>query len=184
MSISYIMGFIVGVVLILALLAAIILFTMKMSTNKNEGFVAKYDERQNAARGTAFKWGFYTMMIGVSLASIYHMIFEGHEDSINPMYIDLLLLLIGLLVYASVSIWKNAYIGLNQTYKRSIITLGAIGVMNLGVGAMNLSLSFGRAITNLALGLMIVIICAEMMLKHHLDAKRASAEDADEDDEE
>lgn len=178
---AFVFGFVFGLAIVA--FAAWILgkFFLKKS------FVAEYDERQNAARGTAFKYGFYTMLAGNMAVYVYHL-FSDNTYLLDPVYTDIILVILGLLVYASVSIWKNAYVGINQTVKRSVWLLLGIGVMNIGIGVMNSNLSSKHVMSisyygiNFALGTLLVVICIEMLIKNRLDSAREEEADDDDDD--
>jgi len=179
MSPSYILGVIAGVIFGLAIVCIIFLLVKKLGHTTDEEFKAKYDERQDAARGKAFKYAFYAMLIGVAIELLYHVNCPEGFVPVEPIYLDMGIMLLGLLVYASVAIWKNAYIGFNQTYKRSVILLSVIAAINIVIGVMNFTASTTAGFINLLLGGAMAILCIEMVIKHRVDLKE-SDQDCDE----
>ncbi len=180
MSSSYVLGVLAGAVVAIAIVVLVVLLIKKVG-NTNGKFKAEYDERQNAARGKAFGYAFYAMLIAVGIELVYHVSCPTGFLTLNPMYFDISALMLGLLVYASVSVWKNAYIGINQTFKRSAVLLLLIAVFNLVIGYINLRSAGGPSgFVNILFGILIIVICIEMAIKQHLDSKHAD-DDAGED---
>ena len=178
MSSSYVLGVLAGAVVAIAIVVLVALLIKKVG-NTNESFKAEYDERQNAARGKAFGYAFYAMLIAVGIELVYHVAFPAGFLTLNPMYFDIGALFFGLLVYASVSIWKNAYIGINQTFKRSTILLLLIAAFNIAIGLINHESGSASGYVNILLGILIIVICIEMAIKQYLDSK-TSDDDSDE----
>ena len=178
MNTSYIFGVLAGAVVAIVIVVVIALLIKKLG-NSNDGFKAEYDERQNAARGKAFGYAFYAMLIAVGIELVYHVACPDGFLTLNPMYFDISTLFFGLLVYASVAIWKNAYIGINQTFKRSVILLLIIAAFNLVIGYINHENGSQSGFVNILLGGLIIVICIEMAIKHYLESKNPD-DDSDE----
>ncbi|MBO4678365.1 MAG: hypothetical protein J5626_01700 [Lachnospiraceae bacterium] len=178
MNSTRLLGICAGVIVGIAIVALVATLIKKVG-NTNESFKAEYDERQNAARGKAFGYAFYAMLIAVGIELVYHVAFPTGFLTLNPMYFDIGALFFGLLVYASVSIWKNAYIGINQTFKRSTILLLLIAAFNIAIGLINHESGSASGYVNILLGVLIIIICIEMAIKQYIDSKN-SDDDSDE----
>ncbi len=118
---------ILGVVIGLLLAVLLIVFS-----HTDHGLTGNYDERQELQRGRGGKYGLFSMLFFNCL------IFILEQGGINlPMsggYAAMLSALLGVGVYATYCIWKDAYLALNQKAGHFIIIFLAIGIMNLIIG--------------------------------------------------
>lgn len=122
-NMAYGLGFTVGLMCV----AAACLLLKKRHQSKGEE--CKYDERQEAARGRAFKMGFFALMgyeIVVGVGTLV-METEWFVDSFAHCIVG-----IGFAttVFACKCIMEDAYYALNRNRKATLIVLAAIGVMN------------------------------------------------------
>ena len=118
---SYILGFIVGL-----LLVAVIVLLYKKATGTS---AAEYDERQQMLRGIGYKYAYFTLLgIGVVAMLIMEL---GIKLPINGLLLYFAGILISLLVYVGYCVRKDAYLGLNQNYNRYIALCVAVAVFNL-----------------------------------------------------
>ena len=93
-----------------------------------------FDERQERARGQAYKYGFWTLVVCLFL--------YGFSDQIFGRWCDVLtgaMLCIGaaLMVFASVCIVKDAYLSLKEKPRSVMTLLVVVSALNLAIGAMN-----------------------------------------------
>ena len=110
---------------------------------------AKYDERQTAVRGRAFKWGFITLIV-TFVAYMYGL---ESWSWMEPTVGCAMCLLAGIGVFAVISLYKGAYHWITENAKISYLVWLIAGGLNLadviigkdifdgaqlGVGAMNL----------------------------------------------
>ena len=94
-----------------------------------------FDERQERARGQAYKYGFWTMMACLLLYGFSDMVLGRWCDVITGV---MLCAAPALMVFASVCIVKNAYLSLKEKPRKIMTLLTVIAALNLGIGGMNL----------------------------------------------
>jgi len=92
-----------------------------------------FDERQELARGKAYQYGFMTLMACVVL--------YGAADSICGKFCDTLTgcticIGIAMVVFASICIWKDAYMSLREKPGTIMIVFGIVTVINLAIGVL------------------------------------------------
>ena len=122
------MGFLTGIVTGCCLL---ILFIRR--SKRNGSGKCTFDERQQIVRGQGFKYGFFAWMIYDGICIVTDI---GLEEQFMDLSLTLLSgMLIGLVVYASYSIWNDGYISLYQSQKRIMLILAAAGILNLACAA-------------------------------------------------
>lgn len=92
------------------------------------GIASKYDERQQAARGKAYRNAFWTLIGYISLWYVLDVC-----DVVLPRMEYLLLggILLGLMVQIISSVMMDAYYGLNDDPKKFMTTLAVLDVFNL-----------------------------------------------------
>jgi phage-related holin len=116
MSGSFLLGFLLGFSGVLTVAVIFLLIKYKTGTLKE-----KYDERQTAKRGVAFKIGFFTMLIaGAIIAAIDTLLYN---KGLNQMTAMLITLCIGAAAFACYSVWSDAYVGINHKNKKSTYLL-------------------------------------------------------------
>lgn len=124
-SLGYIFGLLVGILVGVGVIA--LLFKLKVMD-------LTFDERQERARGQAYKYGFWTLVVCLFL--------YGFSDQIFGRWCDVLtgaMLCIGaaLMVFASVCIVKDAYLSLKEKPRSVMTLLVVVSALNLAIGAMN-----------------------------------------------
>ena len=138
-----------------------------------------FDERQERARGQAYKYGFWTLL---SCLLLY-----GFSDQIFGRWCDVLVgamlcIAAALLVFASVCIVKDAYLSLKEKPRAVMTLLTVVSILNLGIGIMNWKhgrvveggvLTFGSV--NGICGVMTLVILV-VYLVNYLLAKREDGE--------
>ena len=117
-DIAYILGLVCGLAVV-----AIICLVFRVRRVKHGGAkTVEYDERQMAARGKAYKAGFFT-------ALLYHLIFAALSVTEIPFFQSVTGMLLGSFlgigVFAVTAIRHDAYLGLNEN-KRSFLVLGIV----------------------------------------------------------
>ena len=115
-------GVISGVSLVL-----IVIFVRKL-TKKNTG---EYDERQIAARGVAYKYGFFAMML---YEFIYGMLAAAGVRRTDEAIGAILGIFVGVTVFGVTAIVKDAYLTRNDTPKQTAVSLALVTLGNLLVG--------------------------------------------------
>lgn len=111
-GLAMILGVICGILIV------VIIFAIKGIRNKGR---AKYDERQIAVQGKAYKTAFFTMLI---LAGLYVSIdLVGIDLPVQPSLAVFTIIVISVCVMATPMILKDAYFELHDNRKRIIIGL-------------------------------------------------------------
>lgn len=165
MNIYYLLGVICGVALGLVLVAGLMWLTRKLGGKID--FDCKkgaYDERQLLARGEAYKYAFFTLMIGMVIVSLMEEI--AGISLFMSMAGVWIVICIGLAVFATICIVKDAYMSLYENVKGVVIMFSAVAIINIGVAVGNLAdgmplmengaLSVGC--TNLIVGVLFIYI--------------------------
>ena len=94
-----------------------------------------FDERQERARGQAYKYGFWTLLTCLLLYGFSDMVLGRWCDVITGA---MLCIAAALMVFASGCIVKDAYLSLKEKPRRIMTLLAVITAMNLFIGGMNL----------------------------------------------
>ena len=124
-SLGYIVGIVVGILVGVGIVA--LLFKLKVMD-------LTFDERQERARGQAYKYGFWTLLTCLLL--------YGFSDMVLGRWCDVLVgamlcIAAALMVFASVCIVKDAYLSLKEKPRAVLTTLTVVTALNLVVGVMN-----------------------------------------------
>ena len=141
--------------------------------SKDKSIKAKYDERQIAARGIAFKYGFFTNVILVS--ALYFAESMGLKFYINSAIVSII---ISCGVVLTISILKDAYVAINENKGRVITILALLSLINIGIGVAsvkNNSESALMAAYNFMAGALLIYTLVIMLIKSVID-KRGAAE--------
>ena len=93
-----------------------------------------FDERQERARGQAYKYGFWTLMGCLLLYGFSDMVLGRWCDVITGV---MLCVAAAMMVFASVCIVKDAYLSLKEKPRQVMTLLTVISILNLGIGFMN-----------------------------------------------
>ena len=113
-------GFVVGIII------AFICLTKLNNDGKSK---TKYDERQKAVRGDAYRYAFFATIIACFVVMLLSTIdgllnIFGKEVYCIPIFV-------GLLVQISYAIFNDGYVGLNTNMKRFIIFMILITLVNI-----------------------------------------------------
>ena len=95
----------------------------------------EYDERQVLARGRAFMWGFFTLMICLMVYGMLDMLIDRWCDTLTGCIICICA---ALLVFASICIKQDAFAGIGRNRKRNQTVLLVLTLANLFFGARSL----------------------------------------------
>ena len=168
MNTSFAFGVAIGLMVVAAACAVVV----KMVKLRN-GKPTKYDERQQAARGKAFTLAYTTLMIYLAV----WMILNGLEIPFFAMYTSVLVgVLISVAVFAGYSIFTDAYFRASDKPTSWIVLIGAIALMNLGIGtwhAIKETTMQARWLenSNLMVGVMLLIVMACALIKRAMDRR-------------
>ena len=125
MNLEYAMGLVFGLAVGLGIVA--LLFKKKVLD-------MTFDERQELARGKAYRYGFQAMAVSIIL---YGILDETVGEWCDTLTGNFICLCIGLTVFAVTCILNDAYMSLKEN-PRKVMTLCLLaGLMNLAIGWAN-----------------------------------------------
>ena len=96
----------------------------------------EYDERQVLARGRAFMWGFFTLMICLMVYGMLDMLIDRWCDTLTGCIIRIC---VALLVFASICIKQDAFAGIGKNRKRNLTVLLVLTLANMFFGVENIT---------------------------------------------
>ena len=172
-SIYYYLGIAAGIIL------GVIILAIVSSIRKKNGNFCEYDERQVAARGKAYKYGFFTFIIYFAAYGILQMATDGEIVS------DLVGITVGIVtavfVFASNAIWNDAYFSLQESPRYYIALFLAVGGLNLVVGFRGMIEHRAEGILdenimNLSCGVLFVGLLLVTLVKLQKDKRQGEAE--------
>ena len=105
------------------------------ATGKEVRGMNDYDERQVLARGRAFKWGFFSLMICLMVYGFTDMLIEPWCDTLTGCIICIC---VSLLVFASICIRQDAFAGIWRNRKRNLTVLLVLTLANLLFGVSHI----------------------------------------------
>ncbi len=181
---AYTLGVYFGVAVGIAIMLFLLLFSRAKHVN-NSRFFPKYDERQQVARGKAFRIGFFSFIL---LLAIRAVLSDANVAlPITPAALDIACILLGCMSQVIPAIIMDAYVALNEQFHRVLTLFAILGVSNLLIGIR--SLYTGSAFTNGKLNSSITnLLCAIMFFalilimichKHVIDKQLNSDENED-----
>ncbi len=149
--------------------------------NRNKKYKTEYDERQIRARGDAYRYAFYTLVI----YEVILFLLEIGEISL-PIYgavLHMCGVILAITVLCVYCIWKDAYWGMNNNRKRYGVIMILGGLFNAlpvvavlrGSTTFNSRLSSG-VFLNFCVCVMLLVIGAAMLLKHLKEQHTGEAE--------
>ena len=156
---DYRMGVVVGLAsgLLVGLLVVVLLRRRKVLD-------FTFDERQERARGVAFKYAFFTLLVSVFLYGVSEMAVGRWCDAMAG---GCLCIAVSITVFAVICILKDAYLGLKERPRQIMTLFALIALVNLGLGAVQASraglledgvLSF--RVVNPVMGVMMLVVLA------------------------
>ena len=128
-SLGYNLGMLVGVLAGALVGVGIIALLFKLKVMD-----LTFDERQERARGQAYKYGFWTLMGCLLLYGFSDMVLGRWCDVITGV---MLCVAVAMVVFASVCIVKDAYLSLKEKPRTVMTLLAVVSVLNLAIGVMN-----------------------------------------------
>lgn len=137
LSIYYLLGVICGVAVGLVLVAALVWLTRKMG-GKIDLDIKKdaYDERQLLARGVAYKFAFYTLLIGMVIIALMEEI-AGIKLFMSMAGVWAMAC-ISLAVFVTICIVKDAYMSLYENVKGVVIMFSGVALLNIVIAISNI----------------------------------------------
>ena len=105
------------------------------ATGKEVRKMNDYDERQILARGRAFMWGFFSLMICLMVYGLTDMLIEPWCDTLTGCIICIC---VSLIVFAVICIRQDAFAGIGQKRKRNLTVLLVLTAANLFFGVSHI----------------------------------------------
>ena len=136
---------------------------------------AEFDERQQLARGKAYKAGFYTLLVGLLAVYLIPIFTEWQPE--DAALLPFSVICVGVTVFACVAIANDAYLGLRQKPQYMMLLMGIVVVCNLLAGGANLMRhDFAEGFTvqnsmNLIVAAMGLIILTALALRQRAAAR-------------
>ncbi len=118
----------------------LVVIVVILSQNQNAPAI-KYDERQIACQGKAYKYAFFSMIIYYAIITMVAMASDLFTSMRIPFALDFLVLvgvLIGIVVFAIIAIMKDAYFSLNENRTFIIIIFGVTSLINIAIGIVHI----------------------------------------------
>ena len=161
MSLYYILGFCVGILVV----AVIFLIFRKKGCN------AKYDERQKAIQGVAYKVGFFAMFAYLIINGFVCTEIGNWLPVFDMNFIGIG---VGVGCYAGYAIFNDAYISLNTKPLRYLLFLAIVAVINYICFFLNINKGEipNVYLTNLICAFLLTAICVMLIIKVIIDKVR------------
>ncbi len=166
---SWVGGLALVIVLLLLVGAAILLTRKKQKGN--------YDERQQLARGKAYTIGYWVMKVYYCVYTLM-LIRVQDKQLLTSMPVSILGILLGLLVFVTTCIMKDAYLGMKDKYPQSLGIIAGIGLLNIGIGLKELNSGgvfvdgeLNWSFANLECAVVCAIIIVVLFIKRAIDKK-------------
>lgn len=118
------LGILVGVIAASGLLA--FLFKKKVLD-------CHFDERQERARGKAFQYGFFTLLVASYVYAVSDEVFGRWCEVLTGVT---LCIAVSMCVFSVTCILKDAYLSLREKPRQVITMFALLSALNLGVGVM------------------------------------------------
>lgn len=139
-----------------------------------------FDERQELARGVAYKYGFITLLVSIFAYGMLELVVGRWCDALAGAA---LCFAPGLCVFAVTCIRRDAYLSLRESPRKVMVLFALIALFNLVLGGISLAsgelvvdglLTFRAA--NPILGLAILVILAVYLGNRLLGAREEDSE--------
>ncbi len=105
------------------------------ATGKEVRGMNDYDERQILARGRAFMWGFFSLIICLMVYGLTDMLIEPWCDTLTGCIICCC---VSLIVFAVICIGQDAFAGIGRNRKRNLTVLLVVTAANLLFGVSHI----------------------------------------------
>lgn len=185
MSIEYILGVIVGVVVSVG----VIYLFLRILTKKNHPEIKgskRYDERQLIAQGYAYKCAFWTIVFYETIfgcLQVYTNKIDGFSFFKSPIN-SFLGILLGVLVYGVVCVMKDAYMSVYDNAKTTSISLLLISGCNIIPAAMKFAKNdlvvdgvWDVNVLNLYAGIAVAVIMVVFWIKLAINKKNEASDE-------
>ncbi len=159
--------------IIIGLIICVVIFKL---ANTDKRVMTKYDERQEAIRGKAYTYAFYT---GIILEAINMSLEVGKiKLPLADYLVDFFIIMASMTVLGVYCVWKGAYWGLNNNRKSYIRVLIAAVILNIipvisviVKGNLALEGSDSLPMLNIMVLIMLAIVAVAALIKKSLDSR-------------
>jgi hypothetical protein len=159
------------------IIGVVIAIIATASMNNDKKLKTKYDERQQAARGKSFAWGFYTALIASGVLTVLSptgwLNFLGH-------YGYFVVIVLSAIVQFTYAVFHDAYVGLNTNLKKYMIFMTVVAIINLassvaGIASGDIMIDgvLQTPFMNLLCTVMFVVLAVDLGIKAIIDKKEA-----------
>jgi hypothetical protein len=145
------------------------------SLNKGQKVKQKYDERQLLVRGDAYKYGFLATLITNGVLMTLSVDGQTEFLGVSAFFLPIF---VGIVAQITYSIFKDAYIGLNDNTKNYLIFMAFVGILNLAIaiiatinGELIENGVLAYSFLNYLCGGLFIILGLELFIKSRLDKK-------------
>ena len=166
-----------ALLLFVVIVGVIISIIAISATNNDKKLKTKYDERQQAARGKSFAWGFYTALIASGILTVLSP--TGWIDFLGH-YGYFVVIVLAVIVQFTYAVFHDAYLGLNTNLKKYMIFMTIVSVINLAssiAGIVNGEIMVDGVLQtpfmNLLCTVMFVVLAVDLGIKAIVDKKEA-----------
>lgn len=125
----------------------------------------EFDERQRRSQGNAYKYGFW---VGIGYLFLLQFVELVEYFPLTIHEVSIIGILVMLMVYGTVAIWRDAYISLGENETARIVLMLAMGIWNL----MDI-----RNLTSLLVGVASCYMAGLLTLRRYLRKREEREED-------
>ncbi len=181
MKISYIMGFMEGMLLVW-IIKLLIKTTKKTASASDQNCVPQYDERQLQARGKAYKTAYFSLMACIVIEGIIDTFFE---IKLFTGFVALgISIFISIGVFVVLCILNDAYLGLYNKLKQTIYIFAVVVVVNMASAIASIchgeklieNGEFSEVILNIGIVVLFIVVTAVLVIKANMDKKMGTDE--------
>ena len=158
-------------ILLVVGVSALVTIAIIMLSRTNHSLKGEYDERQQLMKGKAFRAAFFTGL-GYSLL-VFLLDIVGCKIPMETGLLGLTGGMISLVVYVTIAIMNDAYIGLNEKLGSTLGLFAVCGVMNIIPAITNIRSGgfvkngvLTNSFANVIIFAMLFIISAVLVIKH------------------
>lgn len=165
-----------GTILCFAVIAALFISLIaNTKINKDKAVKTKYDERQKQARGKSYTYGFYATIVANFVFMMAHMFGLGNFLGFHGYVIAVF---VGIIVQMSYAIFKDAYIGLNTNFRKYMIFMSIVSLINIAAtveafisGEMVRDGALQAPFMNLLCSVLFAVLVIDLGIKKLIDKK-------------
>lgn len=129
-----------------------------------------YDERQEIARGSAFRYAYFTLILYFIISELTSYYLQ--HNWCNGLTNVICGICLSAVVFGAIAIWKDAYVKLNQKAKNNAAIMGAIGFLNVIQGIISLIDKDPGPVSipiNLSIGVCLLFLAVFSIIKTKMD---------------